>query len=251
MPFDLSSFDVVVCGGGPSGVMAATASARNGARTLLIERHGFPGGSSTAALVHPWLSFHNKRGEQVLAGLGQELVNRLTRVGGALGHLRDSIGFVHSLTPFDPDLCKQVMLQMLSESGAQVLLHAFVVGVERENEHISSVRIVNKSGEFSVGAKVFIDTTGDADVAWQASAPLQNRVLDGKLQSQPMTMYFRMSGVNWNPIRQYILDNPHEFHDETLFDDLRRGEPLTGVSGYFSKWRTDAEKLGIPRDRLL
>jgi len=261
VPLDLSSFDVVVCGGGPAGVMAAVASARNGARTLLIERHGFPGGSSTAALVHPWLSFHNKRGDQVLAGLGQELVDRLVRIGGALGHLRDSIGFVYSLTPFDPDLCKQVMLQMLTESGAQVLLHALVVNVERQDERISSVRIVNKSGEFSVGAKVFIDTTGDADVAWQAGAPMQNRVLDGPLQgqlqshpmlqSQPMTMYFRMSGVDWNPIRQYILDNPHEFHDETLFDDLRRGEPLTGVSGYFSKWRADAEKLGIPRDRLL
>ena len=252
--FDLNDFDVVVCGGGPSGVMAAIASARNGAKTLLIERYGFPGGSSTAALVHPWLSFHNKRGEQVLAGLGQELVGRLCEVGGAVGHLRDSIGFVHSLTPFDPDLCKQVMLQMLVESGAQLLLHAFVTDVERENDRIKSVRIVNKSGAFSIGARVFIDTTGDADVAFRGGAPMQDRVLDSEkniLQTQPMTMYFRMSGVDWAPIRRYILENPQEFHDETLFDDLRRGAPLTGVSGYFTRWRRDAQTLNIPRDRLL
>ena len=60
-----------------------------------------------------------------------------------------------------------------------------------------------------------------------------------------------MSGVDWNPIRRYILDNRDEFHHETLFDDLGRGEPLTGVSGYFSKWRAAASQLNIPRDRLL
>jgi hypothetical protein len=214
-------------------------------RTLVIERHGFPGGSSTAALVHPWLSYHNKRGEQVLAGLGQELVDRLCAVGGAVGHLRDSIGFVHSLTPFDPDLTKQVMLQMLTESGAQILLHSFVLGVERDNDRVTAVRIINKSGEYSIPAKVLIDTTGDADVAFRGGAPIQNRVLDGQLTTQPMTMYFRMSGVDWVPIRRYILDNPDEFHHETLFDDLRRGEPLTGVSGYFSLWRAAQAELGI------
>ncbi len=231
----------------------------------------------------------------MLAGLGQELVDRLIAMGGSPGHLPDSIGFVHSVTPFDPDLCKQAMLQMLSESGATVLLHAFVTDVERENERVQSVRFVNKSGAFSVPARVFIDTTGDADVAFLAGAKMQNRTCDNRVldspnetpqdetaqnknaqsealqdatsqtsqaqtsqhqtsqtfQSQPMTMYFRMSGVDWNPIRRYILDNPHEFHDETRFDDLRNGAPLTGVSGYFSKWRRDAGKLGIPRDRLL
>ena len=248
--------------------MAAVAAARGGAQVLVIERHGFPGGSSTAALVHPWLSFHNKRGEQVLAGLGQELVDRLVRVGGAVGHLRDSIGFVRTLTPFDPDLCKQEMLQMLLESGAQVLLHTFIVGAKREDNVITSIRVVNKSGEFEIRSPLFIDASGDADVAHHAACAMQDqmqsvpqdRVLDVRenasiatqpINTQPMTMYFRMSGVDWNPIRRYILNNPHEFHDETTFDDLRNGGALTGVSGYFSKWRAAASQLKIPRDRLL
>ena len=246
----LADFDVVVCGGGPSGVMAAVSAARNGARVLVIERHGFPGGSSTAALVHPWLSFHNKRGEQVLGGLGQELVDRLQAIGGALGHLRDSIGFVYSLTPFDPDLTKIVMQQMLTESGAQVLLHTLITGVEAKNGVVEAIYVTNKSGTFQIKAPLFIDTTGDADIAFKAGAPIQEQRKNGQLHTQPLTMNFRVSGVDWQPIRKFILDNPNEFHDETLFDDLRRGEMLTGVSGFFSMWREVNEKLNVPRDRF-
>lgn len=231
--------------------MAAVSAARNGALTLVIERHPFPGGSSTAAMVHPWLSFHNKRGEQVLAGLGQELVDRLQAGGGALGHLRDSIGFVHTLTPFDPALTSQVMLQMLLESGARLLLNSMVTRVERANDTIKSITVVNKSGEFQIPARVFIDTTGDADVAHKAAAPIQAQYREGLLVTQPMTMNFRLGGVDWEPVRRYILENPAEFHHETLFEELRRGEPLTAVSGYFTKWREVNESLGIPRDRLL
>ncbi|HEX8552482.1 MAG TPA: FAD-dependent oxidoreductase [Abditibacteriaceae bacterium] len=248
---DSLDFDVVVCGGGPTGVMAATAAARAGAKTLVVERHGFPGGSSTAALVHPWLSFHNKRGEVVLAGLGQELVDRLVACGGSPGHLRDSIGFVYSLTPFDPDLTKIEMQKMLLESGAEVLLHTFITGVERVNDEVRSISVVMKGREETIRARTFIDATGDADIAWRAGAPIQPNRKNGELTTQPLTMNVRLSGVDWEPIRRFILDNPDEFHDETLFDDLRKGEPLTGVSGFFSLFRAANEKLGIPRDRLL
>ncbi len=248
---DIQNFDIVVCGGGPSGTMAAISAARNGARVLCIERHPFAGGSSTAAVVYPWLSFHNKSGQQVLAGLGQELVERLQKVGGSPGHLRDSIGFVYSLTPFDPDLTKQVLLQMSLEAGVTWLFGTQIIGVETQNQAIQSVRVANKNGLSRVKAPLWIDCSGDADIAFMAGAAMQSSRKDGQLQTQPMTMNFRLSGVDWKPIRAYILDNPQEFHHETLFDDLRRGEPLTGVSGYFSLWREDAEKLSVPRDRLL
>ncbi len=243
--------DVLVCGGGPSGVMAAVAAARAGAQVLVVERHPFVGGSSTAALVHPWLTFHNKRGQQVLAGLGQELVSRLQAMGGALGHLRDSIGFVHSLTPFDPDLTKWAMQQMLLESGAQVLVGTTIFAVETHGHSVRAVRAVNKSGQVRIEADLFIDCSGDADIAFRADAPLQSSRADGKLSTQPMTMNLRLSGVDWAPIRRFIVGNPGEFHHETLFDELRRGEPLTAVSGYFSLWCEKGRTLGIPRDRLL
>ena len=244
-------FDVIVCGGGPSGVMAAVAAARAGAQVLVVERHPFPGGSSTAALVHPWLTYHNKRGQQVLAGLGQELVDHLQVLGGALGHLRDSIGFVHSLTPFDPDLTKWAMQEMLRASGAQVLVGTTIHEVEVENNSVRAIRAVNKSGEIRLEASLFVDCTGDADIAFRAGAPMQSSRADGKLATQPMTMNLRLSGVDWAPIRRFILENPGEFHHETLFDDLKKGEPLTAVSGYFSLWREKSGALNIPRDRLL
>ena len=247
----IENFDVIVCGGGPAGTMAAIAAARNGARVLCIERHPFAGGSSTAAVVYPWLSFHNKSGLQVLAGLGQELVERLQQIGGSPGHLRDSIGFVYSLTPFDPDLTKQVMLQMSLEAGVRWLFGTQIIGVETKNQAIESVRVANKNGLSRVKAPLWIDCSGDADIAFMAGAAMQSNRKDGQLQTQPMTMNFRLSGVDWAPIRAYILDNLDEFHHETLFDYLRRGEPLTGVSGYFSLWRESAESLGVPRDRLL
>jgi hypothetical protein len=231
--------------------MSAVSAARNGARVLVIERHGFPGGSSTAALVHPWLSFHNKSGEQILAGLGQELVDRLQAVGGALGHLRDTIGFVHSLTPFDPDLTKLVMQQMLLESGAHVLLHSFIVDVETQGDAVTSIVVVNKSGTTRWSAPVFIDASGDADIVFKTGAEMQENRKGGLLSTQPMTMNFRLSGVDWEPVRRYMLQNPEEFHHETLFDELKRGESVTAVSGYFSLWQQVNDELQVPRDRLL
>ena len=70
------TYDVLVAGGGPGGLAAAIAAARNGARTLLVERYGFLGGHSTAGLVYPWMSFHDPAGRQVISGIGQEIVER-------------------------------------------------------------------------------------------------------------------------------------------------------------------------------
>jgi hypothetical protein len=116
---------------------------------------------------------------------------------------------------------------------------------------VRSICSVNKSGAQKIKAKIYIDSTGDADVARFAGTPVQGGRENGKLNTQPMTMNFRLSGVEWGPIRRYILENQDEFHHETLFDELKRGEPLTAVSGYFTEWRAVNEKLRIPRDRLL
>jgi hypothetical protein len=143
------------------------------------------------------------------------------------------------------------MLRMLVESGAQLLLHTLIVDVEVEQGRVRAIRIANKNGLGRIEAPLFIDTTGDADIAFRAGAPIQEQHKDGQLHTQPLTMNFRLNNVDWEPVRRYMLANPHEFHDETLFDDLRHGEPLTGVSGYFSRWREANEILGVPRDRLL
>lgn len=203
--------DVVVVGGGPAGINAAIAAGRCGAATLLIERYGFLGGMSTAALVYPWMTFHTMDGKQAIAGIAQEIVDRLRTLNASPGHVRDTCGFVHTITPFHPEIYKVLVIDMLKEAGVKLLLHSFVDEVKTSGDHIESVRITTKSGPISVRAKMFVDTSGDADVAYLSGAPcLQGR--DEDRLTQPMTMKFRMRGVDLAVVKRYILDHPDEFY---------------------------------------
>lgn len=241
------NFDVVVIGGGPAGINAAIASARAGAKTLLVERYGFLGGMSTIALVYPWMTFHTNAGKQVIKGIAQEIVDRLKAIDGSPGHLRDTVGFTYSVTPYHSEKYKMVALDMLEEAGAEVLVHSFVDKVEVEGNKISSINLSTKSGPIRVSAKQFVDTSGDADVAYLAGAPcLQGR--DSDHQTQPMTMKFRMRGVDLGKVKEAMKTNPENFYKKTPIaelDDL----PLTGVQGFYKEWN----ESGIPinRDQVL
>lgn len=240
-----TDFDIIICGGGPAGIAAGIAAGRCGAKPLLIERYGFLGGMSTAALVNPWFTFHNQKGEQIVRGIAQEIVDRLISVGASPGHLRDTVGFVYSCTSFDPEIYKRVAELMLREAGCRILYHSMVLGAQLQGNCIQEIVVACKSDQRKFRAKVFIDTTGDADLSAFAGVPFQKgREKDAAMQ--PMTMNFRVGGVDLEPVVEYIRQNPREFHDETLFDQL---EPLTGVSGFFTLWRE--AQLDIPRDRLL
>jgi hypothetical protein len=239
--------DIVVCGGGPAGVCAAIAAGRSGKRTILIERYGFVGGMSTAALVYPWMTFHTVEGKQVIKGVGQEIIDRLMAQNASPGHLRDTVGFVHTVTPYHPEVYKILAVDMLQEAGVKLLLHSFVDHVQVNAERIEAVHVTTKSGKIEVSAKVFIDTTGDADIAHLSGAPcLTGRDEDGK--TQPMTMKFRMRGVDLVKVKQYMLDHPDEFYRKTPFSELA-DLPLSGVSGFYKHWK-EAD-LPINRDQVL
>ncbi len=239
--------DVVICGGGPAGINAALAAGRSGAKTLLIERYGFLGGMSTIALVYPWMTFHTVEGKQVIAGIAQEIVDRLQAEGASPGHVRDTVGFVNTITPYDPEVYKIMIFDMLREAGVTVLLHSFMDEVHTVDNRISAIEITTKSGRFNITGKQFIDTTGDADLAHLSGAPcLQGR--DGDKLTQPMTMKFRMRGVNLEKVKQYMLDHPDEFYKKTPFAELK-DLPLSGVLGYYKHWQ--AADLPINRDQVL
>ena len=96
----MRDIDVLVVGGGNAGCAAAIAAARHGARTLLVERYGFLGGTATAAMVGPWMTFHSGR-ERIVGGIAQEIVERLVAKGASPGHVADSSDYVGSITPFE------------------------------------------------------------------------------------------------------------------------------------------------------
>ncbi|KIL38933.1 FAD-dependent oxidoreductase [Gordoniibacillus kamchatkensis] len=239
--------DVVVVGGGPAGINAAIAAGRQGASTILIERYGFLGGMSTAASVYPWMTFHTEQGEQVIKGIAQEIVERLMAQGGSPGHLRDTVGFVHTVTPYHPEIYKLVAIDMLKEAGVKLLVHSFVDDVEADGGLIRSVQITGKSGHYRVYGKMFVDASGDADVAYLSGAPtLQGR--EGDKRTQPMTMKFRLRGVDLEAVRRSMIENPDNFYRKTPIAELDR-IPLTGVQGFYSEWK--AAGVSINRDQVL
>lgn len=239
-------YDVAVLGGGPAGIAAAIRAARSGARTILIERYGFLGGMSTLALVYPWMTFHTAVGDQVIKGIAQEIVDRLMQLGASPGHLRDTVGFVYSLTPYHPEVYKVLAFDMLQEAGANLLLHSFVTDVEVQDQRITEVTVQNKSGRRRIAAKAFVDATGDGDVAFAAGAAWEQGNQSKKVQ--PMTMKFRMRGVDLAAVKAYMQRNPEEFYEKSLISELDQ-LPLTGVMGFYKAW--EEAGLPIPRDGVL
>lgn len=245
-------YDVVVAGGGPAGLCAAIAAARNGAKVLLVERYGFIGGNATAALVAPWMTFHATPDEQVVEGLPEEIVRRLQAVGGSLGHIRDTSGYVATVTPFDAEVLKFVAFEMCEEAGVNLLLHSFVTDAIRAGDTVKGIVVHNKSGRMELRARVVVDATGDGDVAALAGAEfMQGREGDGL--TQPMTLMFKLGNVNLQAVREYIKAHPEEFYKRTLIQDLDRYPYLSVVNGFYSilQEAIASGELNLQRDMVL
>ena len=170
--------DVLVCGGGTAGFVAALAAARNGAKTILVERFNAIGGSLTngAGPIHSFFNvfkpFPGVEKKQVIEGIPQEIVERMMARNASYGHLEMERGgdYDSVITLIDWEVYKDVAFQMLEEDGVKVLLHTMVVGATTEDGAITGVIIENKSGRQVIAAKVVVDCTGDADVAYYAGA---------------------------------------------------------------------------------
>ncbi len=189
------SVDVIVSGGGPAGVAAALASARRGARTLLIERYGFCGGMATAGLVNPWAghAWHDHVDEQnkprasLIGGIFKEVNLKLWEGGG--------FGSVLSDSAFDEELLKRVYDELLTEAGVLVRYHSFVSSLTMNGPRIQAIQVVSKAGVETFSAHSFVDASGDADLASMAGCPFTiGRPEDGLTQA--MTVSFRMANVD-------------------------------------------------------
>jgi hypothetical protein len=171
--------DVVVCGGGSSGIFAALASARHGSDTFLIEQEGFLGGTATAYLVNPIPEMMGK------GGLIQEFMDRMAERGGYIKHDPSEVKFDFSLAnTYDVEIFKFVAQEMLDEAGVKMLLHTLAVKPIMEKNIIRGVIIENKSGRQAILAKRVIDCTGDGDIAARSGAPYEKgRKKDGLMPS--------------------------------------------------------------------
>jgi hypothetical protein len=202
--------DVIVVGGGVAGVSAAIASARTGAGTLLIERYGALGGNLTIGLLEASMSFHDRQGKQLIGGIPDEIIQRLKAAGGTVGHVVDDVGYAGTVTPYDPEELKMVCLDMTQEAGVRLLLHTWVVRAVRSGDRLTGVLIENKSGRQLVEAKVFVDCSGDADVAALAGVEfVKGREGDGL--TQPMSILFKLGNVEVDGVLAYVESHPEDF----------------------------------------
>jgi FAD dependent oxidoreductase len=240
------AFDVVVLGGGPAGIAAATSAARHGARTLLVERYGFLGGMGTAAGVTNFCGLHaNFHGEivQVVRGVASDLLARMRALGG-LNEPHLIFGRIHAQA-YDTAAFKCAADALLLEAGVELLFHAFAVGVARNDEGspIDALFLETKSGRVAVRARTFIDCSGDGDLAHFAGVAMEKGDDTGALLYP--TLMFRVGNVDavrageaWRtiPERMDQAEASGEFHFP------RRGA-IVRPQKHAYEWRVNVTQL--------
>ena len=239
-------YDVIVCGGGPGGVMAAISAGRQGLRVLLIERYGFLGGMNTAGLVGPIMTFHAGN-IQIVRGNPGRIFEELEHLGGSPGHQIDPIWGTTSMTPIDTEIYKSLLMKEVSDAHVELLLHTMVIQGVRDAERVSRVVVSNKRGLTEYSARYFIDATGDGDLAAALGAPFQMG-RDKDEATQPMSLIFKMAGVDMARVYDSIRDDPSNFY---LGFPLARYLALPGraVSGFFRQVKEGRANGSFPLDR--
>ncbi|MDR2433757.1 MAG: FAD-dependent oxidoreductase [Treponema sp.] len=233
------SYDVVVCGGGTSGVTAAVASARTGAKTLLIERTGQLGGqmnfSGPPGFSYAYL--FNALHEQVIAGFAGETHKRLLEMGHALPHTLTDWRGSYVFSYVDPDWWGLLVYQILTEEKAEMMLHSLVTDVIKEGSGLKGVVVEHPSGRSIVLAKVVIDCTGEGEVGCQAGAQYE---IESRDVLEPSTVAFTADGVDWDKALQYIKDNLKDFLFEQA-DYTARGYTRETVEAEIKKAKSILE----------
>lgn len=237
-------WDVIVAGGGPTGIIAAIAAARCGAKVLLIERYGFLGGLATFHL--PILSFLDSNGAQMVSGIPEEFIQRVKSMGGSPGHFTHPV--LQSYTPVDSEIVKNVALLMMQESKVNLLLHNMVVNVEASNDIINNLLVQSKSaGYHKYSSSIIIDATGDADIAFKSGVPVRvGREKDGLTQAA--TLLFRMGNVNLEEVRKYLIKYPEESYYP--LEDIENTYIFMGFKKLVEKGKLHGD-YNIPRDYLI
>lgn len=205
MKLTCAEYDIIVIGGGPGGLPAAIAAARQGAKVLLVEQHGYLGGNMTIGL--PLLGYLDKDGNQVVRGIAQEFVDELAKRNACSPH--HWCPMHNSVTIYDSEAFKILAFEKCLDAGVELLLHTQVIDTNMENGRLKSVTLFGKGRRIEASAKVFIDATGDGDVGYMAGATYEMGQKDtGVLQ--PPTLMCTVGGVDIEKTIAYLEEHPEQ-----------------------------------------
>ena len=185
--------DVAVIGGGTAGVAAAIAASRTGAQCVLIERSSYLGGTGTHCGVASFCGFFTSEAEehQIVRGVGAEVLETLRALGEdttpCLTELKNRI------INYDPEMLKLALEMLVRRHSVHLLLEAYMTGVSLHGNRIDSITVTDDTGSFTVAAKVFIDATGDANLAYLAGS--KTKFGDEQGHVQMATLEMRLGGV--------------------------------------------------------
>ena len=186
-------FDIVVIGGGISGTMAAIASARQGSKTLLIDRYGALGGMATSGLVQP-ITTWGINDSYVISGTGKKILENMASKHDQAATAMSTYG-----PTCDAEYLKKELEDIAIENGVSLLYHTWVRSVEmKSTDVISHITAFSKNGDFNIYGKVFIDATADGDICAFAGVPFESS--EDSEGQQAMTLMMIVSGIDQDRI---------------------------------------------------
>ena len=244
------TFDVVVAGAGTAGVVAALAAARQGAKTILIEKKGYPGGTVTEggtalhSFFNLWKAFPGVEKRQVVRGIPQEIIDRLLKAGGTSGHAEALVGgnYDSVCTAIDTEIYKLVTFEMLAEAAVGVTVNTLLAGAIVDGGRVRGVIAESRSGREAIYARAFVDSTGYGDLASFAGAKFTEPNDYGVVNSM---------GVGGVDIERYFDFLQSAGAVSNLARGLRSGRPGqivrldTNGKAFPAEFRTAAGKIGM------
>lgn len=247
-------YDVVVVGGGATGIVAAMASARAGARTAIVEYNGFVGGNVIPGL--PLLGYHNNSGQLIVKGIAYEIARKLQDMGAATSFYMDPI--TSDVLGVDPHWFKYVVTKMLRDDGVDFFLHSMLTDTVVENGCVKGIVIRNKEGSQLLSAKVVIDCSGDGDAAVRAGADfVYGRSSDNK--TQVSSLVFRVGHIDFKPLVRFFREHPTQIRPWDMSEEVvselldQMDEAEVFVLGGFQKYieRAISDGVDFPRANLV